>query len=195
MYCYRNKCRKELFYIIKSGCRNVKMSYSISYVELFSPVASAASYFWNTAGSVTTNLIRGSPKVEIRMAPPIPLWKLASATGPYVRLAALSGAAAVALGAYGSHRKYPQEQDPENKLLDHKQIFEIANRYHFIHTLAVLGLPLCRAPFLGAMFLMSGMVLFSGSCYYYAFTGDKKFSKLTPIGGVCLILGWLSMCI
>ena len=34
-----------------------------------------------------------------------PLWKLASATGPYIRLAALSGASAVMLGAYGSHSK------------------------------------------------------------------------------------------
>lgn len=40
------------------------------------------------------------------MIPPEPLWKLAQATGPYVRLAALSGAAAVILGAYGSHSKY-----------------------------------------------------------------------------------------
>lgn len=37
------------------------------------------------------------------MAEPLPLWKLAVNTGPYVKLAAISGAAAVILGAVGSH--------------------------------------------------------------------------------------------
>lgn len=37
--------------------------------------------------------------------PPTPLWKLAADTGPHMKLAALSGAAAVMLGAYGAHSK------------------------------------------------------------------------------------------
>jgi len=44
------------------------------------------------------------PKVET-MPPPVPLYKLAAASGPYVRLAAISGATAVILGAVGSHSK------------------------------------------------------------------------------------------
>lgn len=42
---------------------------------------------------------------EVKMPPQIPLWKLAAASGPYVRLAALNGAIAVMLGAYGAHSK------------------------------------------------------------------------------------------
>ena len=38
--------------------------------------------------------------------PPPQLYKLASADGPFVKLAALSGMAAVVLSAYGSHSKY-----------------------------------------------------------------------------------------
>lgn len=45
------------------------------------------------------------PKQKVIMPPPIPLWKLASCAGPYVKLAGLSGAIAVILGAYGSHSK------------------------------------------------------------------------------------------
>lgn len=45
------------------------------------------------------------PKQEVIMPPPVPLWKLASCAGPYVKLAGLSGAAAVILGAYGAHSK------------------------------------------------------------------------------------------
>lgn len=52
-----------------------------------------------------TQYLGVKPKVEVKMASPVPLWKLAAASGPYVRLAALSGAAAVILGAIGSHRK------------------------------------------------------------------------------------------
>lgn len=40
------------------------------------------------------------------MAEPIPIWKLAAASGPYVKFAALSGAMAVVLGAIGSHSNY-----------------------------------------------------------------------------------------
>lgn len=37
-----------------------------------------------------------------------PLWRLAQATGPFVRIAAISGAAGVILGAYGSHSMFFQ---------------------------------------------------------------------------------------
>ncbi|CAK9822328.1 Transmembrane protein 256 homolog [Anthophora retusa] len=133
--------------------------------------------------------LRPTSKIAAKMSP-VPLWKLAAASGPYVKIAALSGAAAVILGAYGSHKQYP-----EDKKQDLKQVFETASRYHFVHTLAILGLPFCRAPYLAGTFLLSGIALFCGTCYYYAFTNDKEWNKLTPVGGVCLILGWLSMCI
>ncbi|XP_076762410.1 transmembrane protein 256 homolog [Xylocopa sonorina] len=157
----------------------------LNYALIEQPV----SYVWRTATSVA-GYMNLKPKGEIKMPPPVPLWKLAASSGPYVRLAALSGATAVILGAYGSHRSYP-----EHSKIDQKQVFETASRYHFIHTLALLGLPLCRAPFLAATFLLSGIVLFSGTCYYYAFTGDKQLNRLTPMGGICFIMGWLSMCI
>lgn len=44
-------------------------------------------------------------KNEIKIPSPIPLWKLAADTGPYVRLAAFSGAAAVILNGYGFYSK------------------------------------------------------------------------------------------
>ncbi|XP_078051603.1 transmembrane protein 256 homolog isoform X2 [Augochlora pura] len=118
------------------------------------------------------------------------LWQLAAEAGPYVQLAALSGAAAVGLGAYGAHRNYPGESK-----INQEKTFETANRYHFIHTLAMLSLPLTRRPLVGAVFFTSGIILFSGTCYYYAFTGNHDYRRYTPIGGVCLIIGWLSMCI
>ncbi|KAL0132588.1 hypothetical protein PUN28_000386 [Cardiocondyla obscurior] len=120
---------------------------------------------------------------------PIPLWKLAAVSGPWVKLAAVSGASAVILGAIGSHWHYPKDEIGQEQ----RRIFETANRYHFIHTLALLGLPLCKHPAVASILMMSGIVLFCGSCYYTAFTNDRTFSKTTPIGGFCFILAWCSM--
>lgn len=44
----------------------------------------------------------GGPKVHV---PPPELYQLAAAQGPYIKLAALSGAAAVCIGAIASHSK------------------------------------------------------------------------------------------
>lgn len=73
----------------------------------------------------------------------LPLWRLAGRNMYFIRLAGLSGAAAVILGAYGAHRPFP-----ENSEVDLRKIFETANRYHFFHTIALLGVPLSRSPIL-----------------------------------------------
>lgn len=70
-----------------------------------------------------------------------PLWKLASENGPFIRIAGIMGASAVILGAYGAHRTYPKDRVQELK-----PIFETANRFHFFHSLALLGVPMCRNP-------------------------------------------------
>ncbi|XP_011860270.1 PREDICTED: transmembrane protein 256-like [Vollenhovia emeryi] len=155
---------------------------------IYKTSAGTVSYAWNAA-TAATNYLGVKPKVEVKMATPVPLWKLAAASGPYVRLAALSGAAAVILGAVGSHRHYPKDEVGQEQ----RRIFETANRYHFIHTLALLGLPMCRVPTVAATFILSGIILFCGSCYYTAFTNNRKFSATTPIGGFCFILAWCSM--
>ncbi|XP_069183038.1 transmembrane protein 256 homolog isoform X1 [Procambarus clarkii] len=106
----------------------------------------------------------------------------------FVRIAGISGATAVALGAYGAHvfyrREYPEEL---------KQVYETANRYHFLHTLALLGVPLCRRPKLAGALIVTGTAIFCGTCYYYALTGSKNVRQYTPYGGMLLIVGWLSM--
>lgn len=46
------------------------------------------------------------------------------------------------------------ELQEENTSEREKQIFATASHYHFIHTLAILGLPLCRARFCVCFILM-----------------------------------------
>ncbi|XP_067014579.1 transmembrane protein 256 homolog isoform X2 [Anabrus simplex] len=125
------------------------------------------------------------PKVSECTAP---IWKHAYGGSSFVRLAGVFGASAVALGAYGAHNIFPKEGNEELK-----RVFETANRYHFLHTVALLGVPLCRWPRTAGSLLVLGMVLFSGTCYYYALTGSKQLSRFTPVGGTLLIFGWLAM--
>lgn len=70
-----------------------------------------------------------------------PLWKLVGRNHHFVRLAGLSGASAVILGAIGSHKLHPAHEKDETKT-----IFETANRFHFFHSLALLSVPFARYP-------------------------------------------------
>jgi uncharacterized membrane protein YgdD (TMEM256/DUF423 family) len=42
-------------------------------------------------------------------------------------------------------------------------------------------------------FLVLGMVLFCGTCYYHALTAKSELRWLTPVGGTFLIVGWLAL--
>jgi len=106
----------------------------------------------------------------------------------FVRLAGLSGALAVALGAYGAHVMRPGHVDPQ--LIS---VFETGNRYHLLHSITLLAVPLTRRPQLVGSLISAGMLLFSGSCYFHALTGNTAFRQVTPYGGMLLIAGWVSM--
>jgi len=116
----------------------------------------------------------------------------------------VSGALAVALGALGAH--YLKSKMQEGLISsDAFAGFETAVKYHLFHTLAMLivlimlkdnhSKPLSRA----YAFFFWGLVLFSGSLYLLCtrqlFHADwlKVLGPVTPIGGVLMILGWLSL--
>ncbi|XP_037348339.1 transmembrane protein 256 [Talpa occidentalis] len=102
------------------------------------------------------------------------------------RLAAVSGAGAVGLAAYGAHgAQFPDAYG--------KELFFKANQYHFLHSLALLGVPHCRKPLWAGLLLTSGTTLFCTSFYYYGLSGDPRIQTLAPVGGSLLILGWLAL--
>lgn len=106
----------------------------VNYIVYDNPVSKATLSLFTGKKSITT------PSVTV-ITEKIPLWKLAAESGPFIRIAAVMGATGVILGAYGSHRTYPKERAQELKA-----IFETANKYHFFHTLALFGVPMCRNP-------------------------------------------------
>lgn len=112
----------------------------------------------------------------------------------FLVLAALAGALAVVLGAFGAHAL-------RAKLgADLLAIWNTAVQYHFWHSLALLGIGLAAVhlPDSSALrwaggLMLAGMVLFSGSLYALALSGVRGLGAVTPFGGVAFILGWLAL--
>lgn len=111
--------------------------------------------------------------------------------------ASLLGFSGIALGAYGDHGL-------KGKLSEAAMhSFESALKYQQLHALALLaiGLALCVAlpPLLAkkllltALVMLAGTLLFSGSIYANIFLDIKGITKLTPIGGMTLMAGWLML--
>ncbi|KAH7730168.1 hypothetical protein AAVH_02661 [Aphelenchoides avenae] len=114
----------------------------------------------------------------------------------FIRIAGLSGAAAIAFAAYGAHalRDSSAVQNGDGIHMDEKRkrAFENGNKQHIIHSLALLMSPKARFPVLtGALFSL-GILLFVGPCYHYGIWNNERFRRVTPLGGICFILGWLS---
>ncbi|KAM7350498.1 transmembrane protein 256 homolog isoform 1-T2 [Cochliomyia hominivorax] len=167
----------------------MSISDTLHYLALGNPVSktiigTTASIF--TQASSQSNAGNMSKKVVQNVLPS--LYTLAGHNYNFVRLAGLSGGSAVILGAIGSHHLNIQDK-PELR-----NVFETANRFHFFHSIALLGMPLVKYPLVSGSLMFVGTVLFSGTLYYRAFTGNKPpFARLAPMGGTCLILAWLSL--
>lgn len=116
------------------------------------------------------------------------LWEKEMPGSQFVRLAGLSGALAISLGAYGAH---VLAVDPDKA--HYKTVFDTANKYHLVHSAVLLAIPNCRRPHISGSLILGGMLVFCGSTYYHALTEDTAVRKYTPYGGMLLILGWLSL--
>lgn len=108
-------------------------------------------------------------------------------------LGALSACLAVLAGAFGAHALRSRLTP------DMLVVFETAARYQMFHALALLAVAWsCERGWrpavvsAGRLFL-AGTALFSGSLYALALTGVRGLGAVTPLGGLCLIAGWLSL--
>ncbi len=108
----------------------------------------------------------------------------------WIILAGISGALSVALGAYGAHGL----EDTSQYLRDS---FNTGVDYQMWHSLALIAVawlskerPSYSTSLAGYAFC-GGILLFSGTLYYFALTGNLLISGAAPIGGACFIAGWL----
>jgi uncharacterized membrane protein YgdD (TMEM256/DUF423 family) len=129
----------------------------------------------------------------------------------FLVFAALSGFLGVGLGAFGSHALRAR-LTPERLAQ-----FETGVRYQLWHSLALFAVVFVRSvrpgvseistgytplvlshgenlfgAIAGWLFVV-GIVLFSGSLYALALTGVRRWGAVTPLGGLCFLLGWLAL--
>lgn len=110
----------------------------------------------------------------------------------WIQVAAVSGVLAVVTGAFGAHGL------KDRLTPDQLASWATASQYHLIHSVALLALALFAASSgksirLPASLFSTGIVLFSGSIYLLLLTKMRWLGPITPIGGLILILGWLSL--
>jgi uncharacterized membrane protein YgdD (TMEM256/DUF423 family) len=80
---------------------------------------------------------------------------------------------------------------------EHLTQFELAARYQMYHALALLAAAWAAERFPGRASSASGyafllgILVFCGSVYALAFGAPGWFGAITPIGGVCFLVGWL----
>ena len=102
-------------------------------------------------------------------------------------------ALAVAFGAFGAHG-LRDRLDTYSMDVYQKAVF-----YHFIHALGLLVVSFLVKTGTFSEFaaswvcwlLLAGIVIFSGSLYALALTGNRALGAITPIGGLSFILAWL----
>lgn len=106
-------------------------------------------------------------------------------------MGAVAGLLAVMAGAFGAHglRHVVSERGLE--------VFQTAVSYQMYHALILVAASLMPALGLSRRLLgiacgfwLAGIVLFSGSLYLLVLSGHHWLGPVTPIGGVCFMIGW-----
>lgn len=114
----------------------------------------------------------------------------------FLFIAALNGFLAVSLGAFGSHGL-------KGRLTEyHLGIWQTGVQYHFYHALVLCVVGMLWSKTLTSGWLntagylfITGIALFSGSLYWLALGGPRWLGPITPLGGLCFLLGWLCLAV
>ncbi len=122
-------------------------------------------------------------------------------------VAAVTGALAVVLGAFGAHAvpSYLQSRGFDAEAIaDRSDDFHIAARYHTYGALFLVGVAIVldrqtnRALVVAAWCMLLGIVVFSGAVYAVALVpieARSTFGMMAPIGGSLMIAAWVALAI
>ncbi|KAF2832772.1 DUF423-domain-containing protein [Ophiobolus disseminans] len=112
---------------------------------------------------------------------------------PFWTIGTLFGASSVMIGAFGAHGLKKRIADPA-KLAN----WGTAAQYQLIHSCVLTFASVVSPQNTLAMGLFTaGMTMFSGSIYLLVLDAQRfKFlGPVTPLGGVCLIAGWVALAV
>jgi len=109
----------------------------------------------------------------------------------FLLVGSILGFLTVALGAFGAHAL--KQSIPADSLA----IFQTGVQYQGLHALALLAVGTLlyvlpqpgKLKTVGWLFTV-GVVIFSGSLYALAITDKKWLGAITPLGGLCFLIGW-----
>ena len=110
----------------------------------------------------------------------------------WLPISALFGATAVVCGAFGAHAL------KSRLAAEQLASWSTAVHYHLLHSVVLLVVVLyssqaSKSATLPASLFSAGIVMFSGSIYLLVLTKQTWLGPVTPIGGLLLIGGWLSL--
>ncbi len=117
-----------------------------------------------------------------------------SSSRKWVCTGAFLGFLSVVAGASGTHWL---ETFLDEKYAD---TFQTAVGFHMVHSVALVASALVVERykpgiihFASLWLLLAGVIIFCGSLYALAFTHIWVFGLTAPVGGICLVLGWLAL--
>jgi uncharacterized membrane protein YgdD (TMEM256/DUF423 family) len=123
-----------------------------------------------------------------------------------LQLAGALGATGVTIGAFGAH--YLKQTLVARGTLES---FKTGVQYQLIHAVAILALhgaasnkgkgtatsaaaaAAAAAASSAARWWAVGVLLFSGSIYGLSLGGPRILGPVTPLGGICMIVGWATL--
>ncbi len=116
----------------------------------------------------------------------------------WLTFAALNGFIAVAAGAFGAHGL--QGRVGERALA----AFDTGAQYHMYHALALIGVAWLASistqtgitaigTNIAGWAFLAGIILFSGSLYFYGLTESRALVLITPLGGIAFLVGWAAL--
>ncbi len=99
---------------------------------------------------------------------------------------------AVAFGAFGAHALKPHLGS------DMLAIWHTAVLYHMVHALGCIAIGILMPRYsqqstkiaLAGTFMLIGVLVFSGSLYLLALTGQRWLGAITPVGGAAFLAAW-----
>lgn len=101
----------------------------------------------------------------------------------------------VGLGAFGAHALAPYF----HKYPHLAKTFDTAVQYHQLHALGLFAIAWATTHWPSPMLswagwlIVLGIILFCGSLYLLVASRISLLGAITPIGGVCFIVGWLML--
>ena len=114
-------------------------------------------------------------------------------TNLIIAFGAFNAFLAVAAGAFAAHG-LKEVLTPE-----YLAVFKTAADYQLLHGIGMILIgslskgKIDQCLFVSALFMFIGIILFSGSLYTLVLSDTKWLGMITPIGGVCFLIAWLTL--